>query len=117
MSTANTERGEVNVTVGGKEYVARPSFKAIQSIENQCGPVVDIIRRAIGMSIPVNELTHILHQGIIAGSGPHNAPKFNEVGEAVMDMGVLKATEVASEMFKSLIKNDDDEETHDEEKA
>lgn len=116
MTTANTERGEIEVTVDGTVYVARPSFKALQSIERQCGPVVEIIRRAISMSVPLGDLTYILHQGILAGSGPRNSPKYDEVGEAVIGMGVIASTELASEMLSSLIKGSDNEDEHDQEK-
>ena len=34
---ANTQRGEIDITLGGKDYVLRPSFDAIAKIEARLG--------------------------------------------------------------------------------
>lgn len=70
MSTAqgNAVRGEARLTVNGKEYLLRPTFQALASIEGRTGDsVLDIIRRCGRGSAKVGDLFAVLLEGSRAG--------------------------------------------------
>ena len=54
---ANGKRGEVSLTLDGKDYVLRPSFEAILEIEDATGKgLVEIVRAALQQRLTISEI-------------------------------------------------------------
>lgn len=85
---ANKTRGEVNVSLAGREWAMRPTFQALCEIEGMTGKTL----RHLGLNfvqkeVRARDVTAILCAGLKAGHGD-KAPDFNEIGEAIMDQGM-----------------------------
>jgi hypothetical protein len=65
--SANEERGEVPLLLDGSEFVLRPSYEAIEAIENQTGKgIVALFEAARAIELTSGETVTIVHQCIRA---------------------------------------------------
>ena len=85
-SQANAQRGEVEIALGGRRYVMRPSFAAIAEIETRTGQgVIGLARRLASGDIRVSDVAAIVTAGLRAAGEP---AKLEMVGEMVLEEGL-----------------------------
>lgn len=87
---ANSKRGEIDITLGGREYTLRPTFEAMVEFEDKAGrSAYDIMQDLANQRVPPFKVIAAgLHAGIKAGFGHGRPPSFNEVGEMVRKDGI-----------------------------
>lgn len=79
---AASARGDVLVTIGGKEYVLTPKFKAINAIEAATDKGLLELLTSVG-TLKAGVITTVLYQALRAND--FTSFSYEEVGEAVMD--------------------------------
>ena len=84
----NAERGETSIHIKGREVLLRPTFDALCRAEKELGPLFALVERAAGGQLRLSEITALFwhcaaHQEAVARE---------DVGEAVLDMGLTKAS-------------------------
>ncbi len=84
MSTANPERGEVALTVGGQSIVLRPSFQALVAAEGELGSLFALIDRAAEGGLRLEETTALLHH--VAVEDVSRAA----LGQALVELGLAR---------------------------
>ncbi|AGH48769.1 hypothetical protein G432_05210 [Sphingomonas sp. MM-1] len=78
---ANSERGEVSVTLGKKERVLRPSFTAIVLIEKQTGRSLrELAAMANSMTMPIDVMAIVVAELVRAGAAKDDVGA--QMGEA-----------------------------------
>ena len=83
----NKQRGDVAVTIGGQEYVLRPTYQALAEIEARTGVgLVALAGKFMNRDFGVVEAVAIISAGI-AGSG-EKPPK--DLGDQIIGQGVLQ---------------------------
>lgn len=83
---ANIQRGEVSVTLGGRDYVLRPTFAALAEIESLAGRgLVALAQRFLDRQFGLNDVLAVLGPAIKAGG----AKPPEKLGDAVAAAGVL----------------------------
>jgi hypothetical protein len=65
---ANPERGEHEITLGGRKYLLRPSHTAIVGIERQTRPMLSLIRLGNACELSLEQLGIIAAEFIRAGA-------------------------------------------------
>lgn len=100
---ANRHRGEVTIKLDGKNYTLRPTFEALCELEDRLDDsVIRILASMQGGRIRLNALTHIIWAGMW-GYDKDKAPSIEEVGQLVMDTGLLAILEQTSDDGKNPI--------------
>lgn len=88
MTTVNPVRGEVTITLQGRERRLAPTWAAIVEMEQGTGHgVVTLYRRATALELSMSELAVIITAGL-HGAGESNA-EVRKVGPMLMDSDVL----------------------------
>ena len=54
--SANPERGEAALVLGGATFVLRPSFQALVAAEAELGPLFALVERAASARLCINEI-------------------------------------------------------------
>ncbi len=82
--TANPHRGEASLTIGGAEFLLRPSFTALVAAEEELGPLFALVERAAAGQLRLGEMAalfwHCLHD--------RSALSREQVSEAVAALGL-----------------------------
>ena len=83
----NGVRGDVGITLGGKEYVLRPTYQALIEIERMTGgTMTTVARRILDGDIGMGDATAIITAGLKAAGEPATT---EAVGKMVYDAGLL----------------------------
>ncbi|MDN3273394.1 GTA-gp10 family protein [Frankia sp. RB7] len=82
-------RNEVEITLAGKVRTMRATFEALQSIEARLGNLTRIIQQVVSGDVGITLCATVTYYGL-AGFGDTRLT-YEEVGKAVMDMGLGKA--------------------------
>lgn len=99
--TANRERGEVSVTLDGKDFVLRPSFTAAVEIEQMLGVgSVEVARRIEEWRFGLREAAAIITAGLKAAGEPAS---YNKVGEMVHKTGTIGLMPILHEYMTNLL--------------
>ncbi|MFC3101538.1 GTA-gp10 family protein [Altererythrobacter lauratis] len=85
---ANPERGEASLAVAGRAVVLRPSFTALVAAETELGPLFALVERAAEGRLGLAETATLFWHCAV----PHGAVTREEMGEAVLGMGLAAAT-------------------------
>ena len=85
---ANSLRGETQILVEGKAILLRPSFENLVAAEEELGSLFALVERASQGGITLSEVTGLLWHCSEAQSRPSR----DEVGKAVLEMGLVEAT-------------------------
>jgi hypothetical protein len=86
---ANKERGEIAVSLGGKDYRLRPTFQALAEIENRSGiGLVALARRFLAQDFGLNDVIAVLEPAIEAGGVKPPA----DLGALVVMQGIATFT-------------------------
>ena len=97
----NNERGEVDITLGGKSYVMRPAYSAIVKIEKALGTrMVPLMNRLQRQDIGVEDVAVCICAFIACNKDNRNPPSLDDVGEAVVREGFTSAVLPLSRIFK-----------------
>jgi hypothetical protein len=108
MSVVNKARGEVELEVGGRSYVLRPSFETLSAIEDATGKgAMDLILSIRSTTITMKDIVVILW---IAAKGSKNKeiPKVAEFGEDIRrGQGLTAAGWIALGFLSSSISTDE----------
>jgi hypothetical protein len=95
--TANSERGEVSITLEGVEYVLRPAYEALTAIEEQTGqPLLNLAAAADGNELSINHTAIVVTECIKAWGRENGKPQYEQfnakrIGKLLYDEGLLKA--------------------------
>jgi hypothetical protein len=82
----NPHRGEVSVTLGGRERVLRPTFQALAEIESKTGKTLQqLIALGMGAALGLNDTTAIITAGLRAAG---ETVKDEEVGADIVAAGL-----------------------------
>lgn len=85
--TANPHRGEVEVELGGKTVLLRPSFAALVEIERRLGlGLVPLAQRLKAMEVGAGTVATILHACWVGAP----KPEYEQVGEMVIARGLVE---------------------------
>lgn len=90
---ANSQRGEVSLLLGGKEYTLRPTFEALCELEARTRVSLPDLVMDLQMGNPsLMKLSLIIWSGIW-GFNKESSPSINEVGEMVVTDGLVNVLE------------------------
>jgi hypothetical protein len=87
--TANSLRGEAELTIAGEAFVLRPSFENLIAAEEELGSLFALVERAAEGSLKLSEMTALLWH-CLPGA---NRPARDLVGQAVLALGLVGATQ------------------------
>lgn len=100
---ANEAVGEKNVTLGGRQFLLRPSFRAIVEIENKTGKsVLELFNAFKGQRVSASETVAILSATIKAGGGS-DIPSDDDLGDLIFSEGILNVQAIAVEVLLSAL--------------
>lgn len=85
---ANAERGEAAILTGGREMILRPTFSALIAAEDELGPLFALVERASEGQLRLSEIAALFWHCLQG----REACSREDIGEAVMAMGLAKAT-------------------------
>ena len=85
--SANAIRGEAAIHVAGRELILRPSFDALVRAEDELGSLFALVERAGEGDLRISEIAALFWY-CLAQPG---AVTREDIGEAVLDMGLAKA--------------------------
>ena len=84
----NKARGEVTLSLGGRDWVLRPTFQALCEIESELGEgLIALVRRLAQGSVGVRDVAVIVHAGIKAVE--KKPPSYDTVGQMVIEAGIV----------------------------
>jgi len=84
----NKARGEITLSLGGRDWVLRPTFQALCEIESELGEgLIALVRRLAQGSVGVRDVAVIVQAGIKAVE--KKPPSYDKVGEMVIDAGIV----------------------------
>jgi len=86
---ANPLRGEAAFHMAGREHLLRPSFENLVAAEEELGSLFALVERASNGSLTLAEMAALIWHCL-----PNDTrPERNAIGAAVVDMGMIKATQ------------------------
>ena len=85
---ANSLRGESALSIGGREFVLRPSFENLVAAEEELGSLFALVERGSQGELTLGQIAGLLWHCIDAEPRPSR----EETGEAVLALGLVKAT-------------------------
>lgn len=86
---ANRLRGEFAIKVGATNYRIRPSFQAIQSLEDEVGSIIKLMARMARAEISLREATTIMYWGIVGANPGKEPPDRDALGEKIFKHGYM----------------------------
>ena len=105
--TAIKLRGEILVTLAGKEYKARLTVNSIMQIESACG--MGILKLATKMGNGDIMMTHIIDVLTPALRGGGNDLQREDVIKLVQDAGIVRATAVVGQILTESLTDNSEE--------
>lgn len=85
---ANPYRGEASIVIAGRPRLLRPSFSGLVAAEEELGALFALVDRAAAGGLRLTELTALFWHCLAS----HDGLTREELGEAVMRMGLAAAT-------------------------
>ena len=99
---ANALRGETSLPIGGREFTLRPSFENLVAAEEELGSLFSLVERAAEGALSLNEITALFWHCL-----PHqDRPERESVGQAVLSLGLVKATEPVRAILAQALQGD-----------
>lgn len=82
--------GEKEIEICGRKFKARPSFRALVTIEEKAGcSLVKMLQRASKQDVRANDIAAILY-GCFKASDPDFKMDYDDLGEMVYQHGVME---------------------------
>jgi hypothetical protein len=85
VTAANPYRGEAALQVGGETLVLRPSFGALVAAEEELGSLFDLVERAAGGTLKLQEIAALFDH---LSKGRPGAITRERIGEAIVERGL-----------------------------
>lgn len=85
---ANPARGEASLALADRAILLRPSFAALVAAEEELGPLFALVERAAEGRLGLAETATLFWHCAV----PHGAVTREELGEAVLEMGLAAAS-------------------------
>ncbi len=99
----NKQRGDVAVTLDGRECVLRPTFDALVEIEERLGiGLVPLAKRFVAGEFGIREVSVILAAGL-RGAG-QKVPE--DLGNKIVKAGVLSFTQALVQLLTNALQGD-----------
>ncbi|MGB3795435.1 MAG: gene transfer agent family protein [Alteraurantiacibacter sp.] len=96
---ANPARGEATLVIAGHRRVLRPSFAALVAAEEELGPLFALVERASEGQLRLSEIAGLFWHCCANRASLSR----EEVGEAVMTMGLAGASAPLRELLKQIL--------------
>ncbi len=101
MGTNETVRGEKKIDLGGGTWVMRPTFECMIEMEEELGSLYTYVEHLMRTAeFRTKEIAFIIHCGIKGHMGDR-APSFSEVGQWVLDKGLIDVAGEAMDFIQS----------------
>lgn len=85
---ANQAIGERVVRIGDRDYLLRPTYRALAEIEGQVGSHLETIRRLARRDFRLKDFVAILAAGMRAGADGREIPNDDAIGAALIERGL-----------------------------
>jgi len=106
---ANKLKGEIDITLGGKKYVLRPTFEGLVELEEKAGAgLSQILYRFSNKDWSMKHVAAAIYGGLFHYG--EKAPSFEEVGKAIVADGVTSFLAPSVRLLSKSISPDKDEE-------
>jgi len=106
---ANAAIGEINLTIGEREFTLRPSFSGLAEIESRadCG-ILSIAKDISEGKMKLRHIVAIVYGGILGALPRGEKPdvSFDELGELIVSHGYAAITTPVVMFFAQAIKGD-----------
>lgn len=97
---ANPMRGETTITIAGVEYLLRPTFEALVAAEEDLGSLFAMVEKASQGSLGISAMSGLVWHCLPAEARPDRSV----VGEALLAMGLIKATAPVRAILAQVLK-------------
>jgi hypothetical protein len=84
--------GELEIELGGKKYVLKPTFEALQLMEDKSGRTLSqLVRVFLTSNAGIKDVAAVVYGGLYGANGNKSAgiPKYEDVGELIMNDGAV----------------------------
>ena len=95
----NSLRGESRFSLGGREFLLRPSFENLVAAEEEIGSLFGLVERTSEGSITLAEITALIWHCIADDPRP---PR-DQIGSAVLQLGLVNATKPVREVLTQVL--------------
>ena len=110
MSDANPERGEVLILLDGKPYPMRPSYSAMQAIEQKLGPLLALVTRLAhpAKRLTIDEMAFVVAETIRAAGQERDdamlkGVTYERVAEMIYSDGLINAIDPLEALLINMI--------------
>ncbi len=97
--SANAERGEAVLEIGGERLLLRPSFAALVAAEAELGPLFDLVDRAAEGRMGIGEMVGLFWHCLVE----RGAMSREALGEAVVAGGLARATPALKVVLRQIL--------------
>lgn len=108
---ANAVVGEINISLGGREFTLRPSFFGLAEIEarSDCG-LLEIAQEIAQGKIKLKHVVAMVYGGIVGATARGQKPEitYEECGELIVKENYLKIVPALVTWFGKAIQGDPD---------
>ena len=98
--SANSQRGEANIVIGGQLFLLRPSFDALVAAEEEIGSLFAMVERASEGSLTIAEMAALIWHCL----PPETRPERSVVGNELLTMGLVEAAKPVRVIFGQVLK-------------
>lgn len=99
-NVANASRGEVQISVGDRTYILRPSFQALVAAEAELGSLFDLVERAAGGRLLLSEIVALFWYCL---ADRDDAVDRDHFGENVTRLGLAGLTPALRIILKQIV--------------
>jgi hypothetical protein len=106
---SNVAIGEVNLSVGGREFTLRPSFYGLAEIESRANcDVLNIAKEIHNGKIKLTHIVAIFYGGIVGATPRGQKPEisFDELGDLVVKNNYASIVQPIIEFFRNAVLGD-----------
>lgn len=98
--TANPERGEASLLVGGVSLTLRPSFEALVAAEEELGPLFGLVERAADGALKLSEMAALFWHCV---DDRPEAVTRERIGAAIAEAGLAAATPALKRLLTQIL--------------
>jgi hypothetical protein len=98
--TANPERGEARLLVGGESLTLRPSFEALVAAEEELGPLFALVERAAEGALKLSEMAALFWHCV---QDRPETVTHERIGAAIAEAGLAAMTPVLKRLLTQIL--------------
>ncbi len=102
MSAANPLRGEVEIDLGGRTHVLRPTFAALLAIENEAAPLLVLAQEAAEGRVRLEAMATVFHHCLCVEDAVAR-PTVAEIGETLLAHGLMPALRAYRALLEAVL--------------